>query len=513
MDGYNFPRHALLCALILFSLPAAAACNVLGEQDDGPAPAATAAGPTATAEPTATATETAPPSATATPPPPTATPTPTTTLAPTPTLPPPTPEIRGEPVIPVESPFVDGTDDLLPDVVNVHYGVDFADVDGDGSLDIWVADCGRVGDQLLLNEGDGRLADVTDERLSRPGAFDHWERTSFGEDVVFVDVDGDGDADAYVNSSPHSPAGNVWSEALFINDGSGRFVDEIESRLPTDVFWQQGISGLAAFGDVNGDGHVDLVRTTRFQSKTSPDQNGRTGLFLNDGAGFFTDATDRLPDDGGTHTSGLGLADVNLDGHLDIVLANNPESVSEMRIYLNDGSGRFRDASTELLPAAWRQGLNVAKFALGDVDDDGDTDIVSSNVILRYEQASGRFVADDRTPVVNGAGLAIVGDVNGDGFLDVIATQFREVEGEGTHHPVLLLNDGQGGFGPAQTIAEMPPGTIIQDMGLADVDGDGDADLYVGTGVPPHEGEEGMVGGTQKDNLFVNTLVHPEVSQ
>ncbi len=445
---------------------------------------------------------------TAQPPTPAWTDTPSATLTP---APPPTAEIRGEPKIPADSPFVDGTEDLLPSVVNVNYGIDFADVDGNGSVDLWVADCGRFGDQLLLNDGTGGMIDETSERLSRPDASDQWKRTSFGEDVVFADIDGDGHVDAYINSRPHTPTGNVWAEGLFINDGTGGFTDEIESRLPIEVFWEQGISGLAAFGDVDGDGDVDLLRTTRFHRTTSPDQNGRTGLFLNDGSGFFTEATERLPDDARTHTTGLGLADVNLDGHLDIVLENspvdaNPDSVNELRIYLNDGEARFHDASTELLPAAWREGLNVAKFALGDLENDGDVDIVSSNVILRYDRGSGRFVADHQTPVMEGAGLAVVGDVDGDGFLDIVATQFREVEGEGAHDPVLLLNDGNGGFGRAQTIAEMPPGTIIQEMGVADVDGDGDGDLYVGTGVPP-SGQQGMVGGSQLDRLLMSTFV------
>lgn len=433
---------------------------------------------------------------------------------------PPTPEIKGEPIVPDGSVFVDATHDLLPDVVNVNYGTDFADIDGDGSVDIWVADCGRLGDQVLLNDGNGVFADVTAERLNRPGASDHWSRTSYGEDVVFVDVDGDGDQDAYVNSRPHLPDGSVWAEALFLNDGAGGFTDEIEFRLPTEVFAEQGISGLAELGDVDGDGDMDLVRTTRFHRTTMPGQLGRTGLYLNDGSGVFTDATNRVPDDSGTHTSGLGLADVNLDGYLDIVLENspveaNPDSVNELRVYLNEGDGHFRDASAELLPAPWREGLNAAKFALGDLEGDDDIDIISSNVILRYAQDAGRFVADHQTPVKEGAGLAIVGDVNVDGYPDIIATQFRQVGDHGAHDPVLLLNARNGSFEAPQKIAEMPAGTVIQEMGLADLDGDGDPELYVGTGVPPHDhpGQEGMEGGTQLDRLFVNTFNDAQASR
>lgn len=503
MIQFRGNRFLLLVGLVPTLLLAATACNLPRSESDTPPPS--------DPDPTTFS--------------PATTPTPTTRAedAPSPTEIPdalPTPEIRGEPEIPAGSPFVDGTDDLLPTVVNVNYGIDFADVDADGSLDIWVADCGRLGDQLLLNDGGGRYADVTAASLSRPEAFDHWKRTSFGEDVAFADVDGDGDSDAYVNSRPHKADGSVWAEALFINDGTGHFVDEIHSRMPTDVFWQQGISGLAAFGDLDDDGDPDLIRTTRFHGTTGPDQDGRTGLFLNDGAGFFDDATERLPDDAGTHSSGLGLADVDLDGDLDIVMETSPvdgkpETANELHVYLNDGDGRFRDASDDLLPAAWREGLNAGKFALGDLDADGDVEIVSSNVILRYEEGLDRFVADHEPPIMDGAGLAIVGDVDGDGYPDIVATKFRQTGDEGAHDPVLRLNDQSGGLGPPQTIARMPAGTVIQEMGLADVDGDGDRDLYVGTGVPPHDhpGQEGMQGGTQLDRLFINTSIQRQASR
>lgn len=413
--------------------------------------------------------------------------------------------------------FVEETDARLPDIVNVNYGIDVGDVDRDGDADLWVADCGREGDQLLLNDGDGRFDDVTEERLARPDASGHWRRTSFGEDVVFADVDGDDDLDAYVNSDlSNRVSADVEPEALFINDGTGRFVDEIEDRLPMDVIRRQGTSDLAAFGDLDGDGDLDLVRITRAPIEASPiEQNGRTGLFLNDGTGVFTDATDRLPDDAGSFSEWFGLADVDQDGDEDVVLSNlqvehGPTTRNEVRIYRNDGNSRFEDASSQLLPPEWME-RSLGKFTLDDIDNDGDDDIVASHAILRYDQRSGRFVADGDAPFARGAGLAITGDVNNDGYPDLITTEARAVGGHGTHHPVLLLNDRRGHFRSPRVLHDMPTETVIQDMGLVDADGDGDRDLYVGTGVPPHDhpGQEGMVGGEQKDRLLINTLIHP----
>lgn len=406
--------------------------------------------------------------------------------------------------------FVNETSSRLPRVYNVNYGIDVGDVDGDGDIDIWVADCGRGGDQLLVNDGAGVFSDVTDEQISRPGAPEDYRRTSKGEDANFADIDGDGDLDVYVNSDLASKErGPVYErpEAVFINDGTGNFVDEIEERLPREVTWRHGASDLASFADLEGDGDLDLVRITREPLPISPvEQTGQTGLFLNDGAGFYADGTDRLPDDSGWFTGGLGLADVDRDGDIDII--TNHQDM--LRIYANDGQANFTDVSQAMLPPRFVEGTGIGRFALGDIDNDGDTDILGSEVILRYEQASGRFVDDDESPLENGAGLTIAGDVNNDGYLDLIAVQQVEEPGSfETHDPVLILNDQQGGFHSPEVIADMPEGTIIQEMGVPDVDGDGDIDLYVGTGVPPHDhhGQEGRPDGIQHDVLFINTLI------
>ena len=410
--------------------------------------------------------------------------------------------------------FEDRTDERIPRIVNVNYGIDAADLDGDGDVDLWVADCGRVGDQLLINDGNGTFSDETEERLSRPDASGHWRRTSFGEDAVFADVDGDGDLDVYVNSDlSNHPDTSAEPEALFINDGTGQFVDEIEARLPMDVLWRQGTSDWAEFADVDGDGDLDLVRSTRAPLASAPiEQTGRTGLFLNDGDGVFTDSTDRLPNDAGRYAAGFGLADVDLDGAVDIVLAHHdissgrPESA--LSVYLNDGNARFDDANRRFWPRQAARDVGfIGRFALGDVDNDGDTDLVApaSGAVLKNDSEAGRF-RPEGIPMTDGSHLAaVLRDVDNDGYADLIAAQVRNVEGKETHHPVLLLNDRRGGFRSPRTIAEMPAETHIQEIGLADVDADGDLDLYVGTGVPKHD----MIGGTQRDRLFINTLLHP----
>ncbi len=192
--------------------------------------------------------------------------------------------------------FRDETDWRLPREAATGQDGEFADLDGDGDLDIVLGMEG--GHALWLNDGQGRFTDASRERLPAPGFVE-------ARKVAPVDVDGDGDLDLYFSHPDWM--GRNGRDRLFINDGSGRFSDETEARLPAG----DGLTVDARFADLDGDGDLDVVRADR----------PFITVWLNDGSGRFADVTAQvLAGDVGAHVLAVELADFDGDGLIDIYL-------------------------------------------------------------------------------------------------------------------------------------------------------------------------------------------------
>ena len=213
-------------------------------------------------------------------------------------------------------------------------------------------------------------------------------------------------------------------------------------------------------GDFDGDGDVDAVLAIEF---------GQNRLLLNDGEGRFRDASDRLP--AASHDSeDIAVADFDGDGDLDLVVVSEDDRTNEY--YVNDGQARFSASS---LPVSGTSNAVVA----GDIDDDGDLDLVIGNAgpeFVLVNDGSGNWSSESDVripPEATGITQDVeLGDVDLDGDLDLL------VGNEDGNR--LLLNDGTGVFEDATDvwIPTRPTAEETREADLGDVDGDGDLDAF-----------------------------------
>lgn len=348
--------------------------------------------------------------------------------------------------------------------------IEVADLDGDGALDILIANGGsyssagsaeplRVWRNLNnWSESGSHCSEVTADL-----GF-----TGLSRFVKVADVDGDGDVEVVT--------GGAWQTQLKLYTQAAGTWTDASAQLPQGPT----SAGDAEFGDVDGDGDLDLVIADWGAGNPNTNGGGRTRLYLNDGHGTFTDATDLMPATLVRWSWDMELVDVDNDWDLD-VLVSSKRSATQF-LFRNDGSGHFSDAS-DALPRV----TNNYEFEAMDVDGDGDLDLATVNDgphgtnLLFINQGDGIFTDETSSRITGTANPSeddnaiVFLDADDDGDADMVVASL-------SGRDRLLLNDGSGHFtlAPDEATPDDTPGSL--GIAAADLDGDGRVDLVQAQG-------------------------------
>ncbi|MAB78678.1 MAG: hypothetical protein CMJ89_04920 [Planctomycetes bacterium] len=268
--------------------------------------------------------------------------------------------------------FSDESAARLPDVTMASFCVCAGDVDDDGDLDVVFTDGGTfsgVASQahLFLNDGDAFFSDGTETNLP--------DDLYNAQDVTIFDWDGDFDVDIALSGKGQSGK----RSRLWLNDGTGNFaistlLDGVGSNGTYEIEWGDldndlsldgMIVSLSGFNDGYATNSISSVATASFAAPNGDDDNEMAGLDYDD------------------------------DGDLDVVIGSL--GFGGEKLYRNDGAGSFVNVSSDVQSI----GDSTLDIAVGDLDGDGDYDLVSG------QGESGGFtnrvydntgVADTRAP-------------------------------------------------------------------------------------------------------------------
>ena len=363
----------------------------------------------------------------------------------------------------------------------------FADYDNDGDADLLVAGCDTL-IALFRNDG-GKFTDVTIEA--------GLHELESGSSTNLVDYDNDGHLDIYCGRNGWSgPAPNV----LLRNRGDGTFEDRSKESGLDDP----GSGTASLWSDFDRDGLLDVFIANGVIG------DGHTNrLYRNRGDGTFEDATERagLAESRRWRTIGAAIGDYDRDGDPDIFVNGWGEAPN--RLYRNGGNGRFEEVAEEARVTGPRHSGTATFFV--DVNNDAYPDLLVTS-LAGWESAlkglagkivptgpqelpwdAPRLYRNDRdgtfsditfeSGLVRSLGVmgGNAGDLDNDGYVDLyLATGGRDLKR--LEPDVFYHNTGDGTFGDLGRHSPLGDLRKGQGFSLADLDLDGDLDIYAPRG-------------------------------
>ena len=357
------------------------------------------------------------------------------------------------------------------------YSAAAADVNGDGKLDVIVADqcdysseCGNGVVAVLLGNGDGTL--------QTPSTYNSGGISL--SSVLVKDVNGDGKPDILATNGCADNSCSGGSVGVLLGNGNGTFQAPISYNPGGEGSFSM------AMADVNGDGKLDLLVANTCLNNSNC-TNGTVGVLFGNGDGTFQPPV--AYGAGGVDTFAVALADVNGDGKLDLLVANACNNNSSCNngsvgVLLGNGDGTYQAAT-----AYSSAGLYADAVAVGDINGDGNPDLVVTNecngnsctngtygVLLGNGDGTFQAAVSYNSGGVTATSVALA-DVNGDGKLDLLLTNQCSDNNCTTGQVVVMLGNGDGTFQTPVTYGTS--GLYAGSLAVADINGDGKLDLIV----------------------------------
>lgn len=362
------------------------------------------------------------------------------------------------------------------------YPIVTADFNRDGHPDLAVLDPAKASVLIFLGKGDGTFSPAKTAVVSNAPTV-----------MLVDDINGDHSPDLVFNATKGSGSSAQVGFTLLLGLGNGSF------HAPAFILANNGgAGGVMAIGDLNRDGHPDVLTCNG---------SGYAEVFLGNGNGTFREQ----PAFGdGVYPIGESqflLADLYGNGNLDLVVGNFGSQLFGGYVTLLEGLGDGTFSHPTYLTA----GFYPAWFAAADMNGDGKLDLLvansrSNSVTVLINHGSGNFTSTPdnyATQVLLGGpgqGPMTVADFNGDHKPDVVVASNFGVD--------ILLNLGAGVlYAPAS----VEVGYLNGPMFAADFNSDGHTDIAIETwGFDGNVGEVDLLTGDGKGNLVYSEPFVPE---